>query len=256
MSLTNAQRRRIDRIAAGRSDESLYLLEGPKAILDALTRGVVAELWFRSDLDPERRTELEFEAREHDVPMGEGSVGDFDRLGRTVTPQGVIALVRDTALGLNEVLDRPGLLLWLDGVQDPGNVGAVIRVAAAFGAAGVVVTENTADPLGLKALRASAGLALGIPFTRVNSLEAAHALVNVRRPIWLLERGGDDVFEVADVPPDIVLVVGSESRGPGDAARDKAARSIGIPLAEGVDSLNAAVAAGIVVSQLTRGSAS
>lgn len=250
MSLTNAQRRRIDRIAAGRSEEPLYLLEGPRAILDALTAGVVAELWIRSDLDPGRRAELLFDARERDVPVGEGSIADFDRLGRTVTPQGVIALVRDTARAPDDVLARPGLLLWLDGVQDPGNVGAIIRVAAGFGAAGVITTEGTADPLGLKALRASTGLALRIPFARTTAADLEPYLRDSDHALLLMERGGDDVFALRDVPSNVVLVIGSEAHGPGEVARALAPRSVGVPLADGVDSLNAAVATGIVVAQI------
>ncbi|MHC5012223.1 MAG: TrmH family RNA methyltransferase, partial [Planctomycetota bacterium] len=150
--LSQAQRQRIQRIARGRSDEPLRLLEGPKAIKDALAFGVVDRLWTSPALDTDLRDALHAAADAAGVSIGEGSARDFDRLGRTVTPQGALALVRDTAREAADVLASPGLLVWLDGVQDPGNVGAVMRVAAAFGVAGVLVGEGTADPLGLKAL--------------------------------------------------------------------------------------------------------
>ncbi|MDJ0521231.1 MAG: TrmH family RNA methyltransferase [Planctomycetota bacterium] len=250
MSLSRAQRQRITAIARGRSEEPLFVLEGRRAVRDALRAGYVAELWLRAGLPADVAAELRADAHAADTPVGEGSAADFDRLPGTVTPQGVLALVRDTSRPLPEVASLPGLLLWLDGLQDPGNVGAVVRVAAAFGAAGLLVSEGGAHPLGLKALRASAGLALRLPFARAED-EAIAAAVG-ERPVYLLERDGDDVFAVEHVPGDYVLVVGSEGRGPGAAARGVCTRTLGIPIATDVDSLNAAVAAGIAVAALRR----
>jgi TrmH family RNA methyltransferase len=250
--LTREQRRRIDAIARGRSDEPLRVLEGPRAVLDAIRGGHVAEVWTNRSLDGALREELRSAADAAGVPVGEGAPGEFARLGGTVTPQGVLALVRDTAAKVEDLLQRPGMLLWLDRLQDPGNVGAVMRVAAAFDAAGVLAGAGSADPLGLKALRASAGLALDVPFARVDPADAATALRALGRPVWALDRGGDDLFGVGAAPRDVVLVVGGEGAGVGPEALGVAARRVGIPLRPGVDSLNAAVAAGIAVAVLRR----
>jgi tRNA G18 (ribose-2'-O)-methylase SpoU len=142
--------------------------------------------------------------------------------------------------------------VWLDGVQDPGNVGAVVRSAAAFGAAGLIAGAGTADPLGGKALRASAGLALRVPFARVAAGEVAPALARARREAWLLDPAGHDVFEVASVPEGLVLVLGSEGRGPSPEGRGAARASVGIPIRAGVESLNAGVATGIALAVLLR----
>jgi TrmH family RNA methyltransferase len=250
--LTHAQRRRIERIARGRSEEALFVLEGPRAVRDALAGGFVVQVWLRRDLAPDLGADLRERAAAAGVPVGEADRDDFERLGRTVTPQGVLALVRDTGLPLGDLAPRPGLLLWLDGVQDPGNVGAVVRVAAAFGAAGVLASTSGAHPLGLKALRASAGLALGVPFARAPAGDVAAALRARSVPVWLLAREGDDVQAVQAPPEDLVLVVGSEGHGPGPEARALAVRRVGIRMAAGVDSLNAAVAVGIAVAALCR----
>ncbi len=252
MTLTQEQRRRIDRIARGRVEEPLALLEGPKAVAEALRLGVVEEMVFRRDLDPEVLGDLLETARRARVSVTEGNAQDFERLGRTVTPQGVLAVVRDTAAPLSIVVERPGRLLWIDGVQDPGNVGAVVRVAAGLGAAGLLVGRGSADPLGLKALRASAGLALRLPFARAEPREIAETLRAAGRPVWLLDAAGEDLFRVDRVPPNVVLGVGSEGRGAGPEAKAAAARTLAIPLAAGVDSLNAAVATGIAVAVLFR----
>lgn len=255
MSLSRAQRQRIERIARGRSDEPLHLLEGARGVRDALSTGAVAELWLRADLDPQLRAELETAAGQLGVPWGEGTPRDFEQLSRTVTSQGVLALVRDNAVGLDVIASADGLLLWLDGLQDPGNVGAVMRVAAAFGVRGVLLSRGSADPLGLKALRASVGLALRVPFARAEPEEVAEALGGRARPVWILERDGDDVFAAGPAPADLVLVVGSEAHGPSAGAEALATRRLGIAIAAGVDSLNAAVAAGIAVAALTRSTA-
>ncbi len=248
MSISRAQRQRIAAIAKGRWHEPLFLLEGRRAVRDALAADVVTELWLRTDLDPEVADGLRADARAAGVGVGEGSVSDFQRLGGTVSPQGVLALVRDTSRDLAEVAALPGLLLWLDGLQDPGNVGAVVRVAVAFGASGLLVSSGGAHPLGLKALRSSAGLALRLPCARAEANEISAALG--ARAVYVLERDGEDVFAVGAVPSDLTLVVGSEGGGPGEAAHAAATRRIGIPIEPGVDSLNAAVAAGIVVAAL------
>lgn len=248
MTLSTAQRQRLQEIARGRSREPLFLLEGPRAVKDAFASGVVAELWLRGEENKLTHPELRDLAYDHDVPVGEGGAKDFERLGKTVTPQGVLALVRDTERPLEEVAAQPGMLLWLDGVQDPGNVGAIVRVALAFGATGLLIGEGTAHPLGLKALRASTGLALRVPFARGRAEAIVEALGG--RPAWVLEAGGDDVFALGEVPDDLVFVVGAEGRGPGPEAAAAASRAIGIPIAPGVDSLNAAVAAGIACAAL------
>lgn len=251
MSLPRAERERLRAIAAGRAGGALRLLEGPKAVRDALRTGAVVELWLRAGDDDEGARALRAEARAAGLAWREASARDLERLGRTVTPQGALAVVRDTAVAPAEVLARPGLVLWLDGVQDPGNVGALMRVAAAFGAAGVLVSHGGADPLGLKALRASAGLALAVPFARDAPEALAAAAVDSGRDLCLLEADGEELRGLSRPPRRPVLVVGSEGRGAGPAARAAAGRRLGLRLAPGVDSLNAAVAAGIAVALLT-----
>jgi TrmH family RNA methyltransferase len=250
--LSRAQRQRLVEIARGRSDEPLRLLEGRKAVLDALALGVVAEVWAGTALAPEERDGLAEATRRAGLALGEANAEDVARVAETQTPQGVLALVKDTAEPVERLVARSGLLVWLDGVQDPGNVGAAVRAAAAFGAAGLIAGAGTADPLGSKALRASAGLALRLPFARAVPGVVAPALAKARREAWLLDRGGADVFAVKDLPAGLVLVLGSEGGGPSPEGRAAARTSVGVPIRDGVESLNAAMALGIALAVLSR----
>ncbi len=256
MPLSRPQRQRLVELARGRGGEPLRLLEGPKAVLDALGLGVVRELYLATDLAPESARALTAAATRSGLAVREVAAAELGRQSATVSPQGVLAVVSDTAEPLARLLERRGLLVWLDGVQDPGNVGAVVRAAAAFGAAGLLVGAGSADPLGLKALRASAGLALRLPFARAEGAAIAAGLASAppaaRRPVWLLEKGGRDVFEVVGAPVDLVLVLGSEGGGLSPAARGAASGSVGVAIRPEVESLNAAVAMGLVLGVLTR----
>lgn len=248
--LSRPQRARLRQIVRGRSDEDLYVLEGPKPIAEALRTGAVAELWMRSDLDPTIATPLRDAAIDASVPIGEGAGAEFEQLAKTVTSQGVFALVRDPVRDATWVLgmDAPWVL-WLDGVQDPGNAGALVRVAAGFGA-GLLVSRGGAHPMGAKALRASAGLALQTPFALDDPARLAQACEIAGRGVWLLDAGGADVFEAALPDGPAVLVVGSEGHGVSDAARAAATHTAGITMGTGVESLNVAVATGIALAVL------
>lgn len=252
--MTSAERQRLAAIGRGRGAPGLYLLEGPKAVRDALATGHVVEVWRSIDLEPALAGALDGAAAAVGLEPGLGRDPDFDRLGATRSPQGALAVVRDPQRTPAAVLEAPGWVLWLDGIQDPGNVGAIVRVAVAFGATGLLVSAEGGHPLGGKALRASAGLALAVPFARASASGLGAAVEADGRPTWLLEAGGDDVFEVARAAgPQGVLIVGSEGRGPSDAARAAASRRVGVPLAAGVESLNAAVAVGVAFATLRYG---
>ena len=145
------------------------------------------------------------------------------------------------------------LFLLLDGVQDPANVGAIVRSAEAFGAAGVVATPGCAWPFSPRALRASAGSALRVPIAA--RVAASDAVAWARRAGAVLAgaeaHGGDPPESAAAVRP-LVLVIGSEGHGISPDLAGALDRRLTLPLSGRVDSLNAAVAAGLLLFVLTR----
>ena len=170
----------------------------------------------------------------------------FNSISTTVTPQGVMAIARRPEVRLEAARERAGAAGWplvvLDGVQDPGNVGAIIRTAAAAGAAAVVVLEGTADPFGPKAVRASAGnvFRLAVAHARWEDLAGLDA--------WGAAAEGGQAPDEAPLAGADALVLGSEAQG----LRHAPAHRVTIPIAEGVESLNVAAAAAVLLFEVRR----
>jgi RNA methyltransferase, TrmH family len=172
------------------------------------------------------------------------------RLSDASTPPGILAVVRTPDMS------RPpastGSLLVLDGVSDPGNVGTLVRSAAAFGAA--VVSVGGADPFGPKVVRASAGTCYRTPIHRIDDAAGlAGVLRGEGRPVLGLAAEGARTLEQAarEVPAHgVVLVVGSEPHGLGADVRGAVDTLVRIPMREGVESLNVAAAGAIAMHAL------
>ena len=179
----------------------------------------------------------------------------FRGLSGTETSQGVMALVEPPAWSLEQLFRGCPLVVVLDGLQDPGNAGAIVRTAEAFGATGVLFLKGTASPYNPKTLRASAGSLFRVPF--LHGLDAAAALGALRQHRVQLyatvpAAGGAAAHSPADIAftAPCALIVGSEAHGGGGALRG-AAVDVSIPTIE-VESLNAAVAAGILLYEAHR----
>jgi 23S rRNA (guanosine2251-2'-O)-methyltransferase len=168
----------------------------------------------------------------------------------TAEHQGVVAVVDAQALHvtLDDVLatlEEPALLLVLDGVTDPHNLGACLRNADGFGAHAVVVPKDRAAGVNATVAKAASGAADTVPVVTVTNL--ARALRDMKeRGIWVLgaDAGGESLFE-ADLAGPIAWVLGAEGAGLRRLTRELCDRIVGIPLAGSVGSLNVSVAAGI-----------
>lgn len=252
MSLSRARRHALRQLARGRGEPGQFLLEGPKVIAEALPTGRVLELLLVGPEAPEAggdttpRAELIRSAAQHGARLSWMSPSDAQQIGVTVTTQPALAVIADAALTLEHVLRREGMLLWLDGVQDPGNVGAIFRVAAAFGAAGVIIGAGTADPMGPKALRAAVGHSLRVPFARATDTELEAAFVD--RAVFGMDARGRSLYSVERPASGSVLVVGSEGQGLGATAQALCSQQVAIPMHAGVESLNVAVSLGVALS--------
>lgn len=164
----------------------------------------------------------------------------------TETAQGVVALVEPPAWKLEDLFRGCPLVLALDGVQDPGNAGALVRAAEAFGATGVVFLKGSAHPFHVRTIRASAGSLFRLP--AVPGLEAGALVVEcVRRrvAVFAAVAHGGRMLDEAGLTKPCLLAIGSEAQGVGAVLKDAAA-GLRIPT-HGVESLNAAAAGAVLL---------
>lgn len=220
-----------------REELGLYAVEGEKVVAELLAAGHPFERIYATAAWAGRRT--------HEI--GEAEMA---RASHFPAPSPVLAVgrIRREALAQGE-LDR-GLTLALDGVQDPGNVGTILRIADWFGLDRVVLSPGCADLHSQKVIQASAG-----SFARVRALvaELGSALAGVRAPVVGCDLEGRDVHGIGALP-DAVIVIGSEGRGLSEEVRRRLSFSVTIPRRGRAESLNAAAAAAIVCDNLRRAS--
>lgn len=220
-----------------------FLLEGEKPILEAIAAGLALEHVLHDDSVRPGRLAAASAARPKLV-----SRAVLERLADSRTPQHLLAIVRRRDVPVSEILGRPGPVVFLFGLQDPGNLGAVVRVAEAAGCAGVVAAAGSADFFHPRAVRASAGSVLRIPVSGRVSFEAfaRDAKEAGRARCGAVTAGGEDPF-ASPPPADSILVVGSEGSGLPAGAYRYLDRRYTIPMAPPVDSLNASVAAALLL---------
>lgn len=174
----------------------------------------------------------------------------FESLAATETTQGVIALVRPPAWTVDDLLRGATLLAILDGIQDPGNAGAILRAAEAFGATGAAFLKGTASPYNPKSMRASAGSVFRLPIAAFEEKSLLAVLDQSGIALYAaMPRSGQAPAD-ADLRSRCAIVIGSESRG---VSPRLAERAIGLRIPTSrVESLNAAVAAGVLLYEARR----
>lgn len=254
MSLSQRRTRLIGRLRhrKTREREGLVLAEGIRSVKEALKAGAEAEF---AVVSPRLETlawgtDLLATLRSQAGDLERIGDGELDALADTERPQGVLVVFRQP-LWDGASLVTGGRYLVLDAVQDPGNVGTLVRAATAFKMDGVVALDGTADPWSPKAVRASAGMVFRTPVHQVGADRAVELLSDAHVPVLVAEASGTDV---ATLPfqPTWALAVGNEGAGVREALRSVARRSVRIPMPGPAESLNAGVAGAILLYALTR----
>ncbi len=205
----------------------------------------------------DRTEEIVRLARSRSIPVRFEDRPQLDRLAGTREHQGVVALAASkSALELEDLLEKKserGLLVLLDGVEDPQNLGAVVRTALAAGADGVVIPERRAAGLTETVSRASAGALEHLPVARVKNLVRAMEQLK-EAGYWLVgldERAPQNYVE-ADYRGSVGIVLGSEGQGLHELTRKRCDFLVSIPTIGPVRSLNVSVAAGVVLFEIVR----
>jgi len=184
------------------------------------------------------------------VPVLRLSDAEFDSAADTEHPQGLLAIARQPSRDLDALAPRERMrLLVLDGIQDPGNVGTLVRTAAALGATAVVALPGTVDLWNAKVVRSAAGTHFGFPAVEASLAELQAYLECHKVALWGTDAGGAPVDAVA-APDRLAIAVGNEGAGLSELLRARCSKVVSLPMAPGVESLNVAVAAGIALYAL------
>jgi TrmH family RNA methyltransferase len=262
--------KRFRRVRAMGERQHLFL-EGVRLIEDAINTGARFEsVAFTAELESTERGAVLIESLNRVQCRGAlVSKQVMEAITDTKTPQGVAAIVSRPYVELDDLFaSAPDLLVIADGLQDPGNLGTIIRTAEAAGASGLITTRYTVDPFNEKAIRASMGSALRLPV--VTGARRADIAARCRerqiktiasRPMPArVQNAIEDAARAAtvklcaevDMTVPIALIVGSEAAGISPVSEIEADELVHIPMADGVESLNVAAAAAMLLYEAAR----
>ena len=226
----------------GREEQQSFLVEGVRMVREALASSFpVRAVLLREDFIPE-------EPLPAGTPVYSLPEHVFQAVCDTKTPQGIAAVL---ALQAREA-SGPRLLA-LDGVQDPGNVGTIIRTADAAGFDGVLFSPDCADLFSPKVLRSTMGSIFRLGFSFPASLpDSLDKMKKNGYSVLSSQLDGNPFYDRKNVSASFVLIIGNEGNGVSDAVKSVATHRLCLPMRGGAESLNAAVAAGIMMYDLTR----
>ena len=231
------------------------LLDGAHLVEEALASSVPIEIAVFSEHAANERLASLFErVTQSGARAVIASDAVFPAVSPVQHPSGVAAIAQVTPHRLDDVVRvRPQLLLMLEGVQDPGNLGAIIRVAEGCGATGVVVGSGSADAFGWKALRGSMGSALRLPVAQRAEMTGAVQRVRAAgvRILAAVPRGGTPL-PACDLRAPAAILLGAEGSGLSDALIESADAAVTIAMRPPVESLNVAIASALVLYEASR----
>lgn len=252
-SPSNARVKHARSLAAKRqrSAHRQFLVEGVRVIEEAERAGLTPALVF---YEPQainadtRAATLLTRLRAHNSQVEAVTPAIFETLAMTDSPQGIVAVYPIPDLAIPPA---PSLVLVLDALRDPGNLGTVLRTAWAAGVDLVLLAPGTADPFNPKVVRAGMGAHFFLPLVPQSWDGIRQTLGGVPR-IYLADAGGELEYTQADWSTPRALIVGGEAQGASDSAGALATARLSIPMPGHAESLNAAIATGILLFEAVR----
>lgn len=235
-----------------RQQQGLFLAEGLRTVEEAVRYGAVQSIFYTAIEDDRTRAVLE-EAAAKQIKLVCVSDKVLKKIADTETPQGIIAVCERRSKRLDDFLASSKMLLVLDRVTDPGNIGTMLRTADAAGVGGLLLLQGCADIYAPKTVRASMGSLFHLP---VLSGLSEELLVQAARKagyellVTCLD-GAENLYK-ADLQGRLAFVMGNEANGVSDALLAAADKRVFIPMQGRAESLNVAMAAGIVMFEALR----
>jgi TrmH family RNA methyltransferase len=239
-----------------REKRGLALAEGVRLLEEALAAGIaISGAAVGPALEAtERGRALKAALAAKEVPLEEVDDRGLEALADTEHPQGIVAVIEPRPWSFTDVTQAGarGPLLALDGIQDPGNLGTILRSALALGAAGVVALPGSAELANPKVLRGSMGAAFKLPNFHATEAEFTAWCTASRATLWGTAMDGQDIRKVRRPEGPLALLLGNEGAGVRPELAARAAASVAIPIAAGAESLNVAAAAAILLWECSR----
>jgi len=250
--ITSAQNPKLKLVRAllGRAKErreaGAFVVEGVRLVEDAVKASCQFQFVLFSDVLSERGKELVNTLTSKQIEVEETSGDLLQNVSETESPQGILAVLKLDNL---PIPDSPNFILIPDQIRDPGNLGTLLRTAAAAGAQTALLPPETTDAFAPKVLRAGMGAHFQLPIHSMTWDEIHEHLKQLQ--IYLADMNGRSFWET-DLRQPLALIIGGESDGASEEARKLAAQKISIPMPGNIESLNAGVAGSVLMFEVVR----
>lgn len=234
--------------AKERREANAFVVEGVRLVEEAINAGWKFQFVLYSDGLSERGRDLVDKLKTLHIDTEEVAGDLLQKLSDTETPQGVLAVLEFTDLPLPDSLN---FVLIPDQIRDPGNLGTLLRTAAATSIQAILLPPETTDPFAPKVLRSGMGAHFRLPIHSMlwDEIEQISRLANLQ--IYIADMDGASCWE-ADLRQPLALIIGGEAEGASEDARKLATQKISIPMAGNVESLNAGVAGSVLMLEVVR----
>ena len=229
-----------------RREANAFVIEGIRLIEEAVTAGWTFQFALYGDGLNERGQDLLKVLIAHRIDVEEVAGDLLQKLSDTETPQGILAVLEFTSLPIPAI---PNFILIPDQIRDPGNLGTLIRTAAAAGVQAVFLPEETTDAFAPKVVRAGMGAHFRLPIHALTWDEISERTKDLQ--VYLADMDGQSCWE-ADFRKSLALIVGGEAEGASTEGRKLATQKICIPMSGNVESLNAGVAGSVLMFEVVR----
>lgn len=227
-----------------RHQEKLFVCEGIRLAEEAISSGLEIRSAFYSSAISERGRGLLEKGSFEKIELPPALM---DRISATKTSQGLLLIVPFPEF---PIPTQPDLLMVLDEIRDPGNFGTILRAAAAFGLQGLLYTNDSVDPYSPKVVRAGMGAHFRIPLLRVNPVDIPTLTAGTE--LYLADVARGIPCWQADLSKPVTFIIGNEAHGASESMRNYSQQNILIPMPGGMESLNAAMSANILLYETAR----
>lgn len=243
---------KLQKSAKTRREQKLFVVEGKKMFEEAKVLGIVekayvSETYFKEieEVEKEYFSEIDFEIVTDSV---------LKEVADTMTPQGIMATVRMPCANLQALLsEEQAHLLLLENLRDPGNLGTIVRTAEGAGVTGIILSKECVDIFNPKVVRATMGSLFRMPFVYAEDFSDILSQIKAHNiSIYATDLQGKNNYDQEDYPAKTAIIIGNEANGISDSTRKQADILVKIPMCGKLESLNASVAAALMIYEVFR----